>query len=85
MTRAQKTIEKYIWKNYEPGGVILSQVGDMSTKITDMTGGSMTFTINLYGDIMDAENGKILAVSNVPHDLDKVGFMLSDDWIEFDR
>ena len=39
--------------------------------------------LNLYCDIMDKrkpEDHKIIAVSNLPHDLLKVGYMLADKW-----
>lgn len=38
--------------------------------------------LNLYCDIMDKrkEKDKIIAVSDLPHDLLKIGYMLPNDW-----
>ena len=38
--------------------------------------------INLYCDIIDKrkEKDKIIAVSDLPHDLLKIGYMLPNDW-----
>lgn len=71
MTNAQRFISKYIDQNIS-GSVKKEFKDDGTVKITDKHGESMSFTCNLFGDIMDAKTKNILAESNLPHDLDKL-------------
>ncbi len=71
-SRMQRSILKYIDQNFARGSVRKELVGDLAVKIVDRNGESMTFTQNLFGDIMDNETKKILAISDLPHNLDKL-------------
>ncbi len=67
MTNAHKILRKYLEGQFP--SALLKEVG--SDKMTvSVDGKTNTFTINLYGDIVDAENGMFVAYSNVPHDMD---------------
>lgn len=82
MTRAQIILRKYIKKNFADGAVTITDIGDDKVRITDHTGESMTLTMNIYCDIMDADTKKIHAVSDLPHDLRHIGVQLPNDWTE---
>lgn len=85
MTTAQKLIKKYIYINFHPDSVLLFFVGRDKVKLIDSEGESMTLTLNIYGDIMDAETKQIYAVSDLPHDLERIGQQLPESWREVDR
>ncbi len=72
MTEAQRMIVKYINENFLKGSVQVELKGSVEVKITDHNGEHMVLTVNLFCDIMDAATKKIIAVSNVPHDLDEL-------------
>lgn len=69
MTIAQSDIARYIRTQFA-GSYHLDTIGDSRIKLTDKTGNTMTFGINIFGDIMDADTRKIIAVSDLPHNLD---------------
>ncbi|MGN0141525.1 MAG: hypothetical protein ACI4AD_04805 [Roseburia sp.] len=77
----------YIDTQFMPGSIRKSLVDDYGVKITDKTGESMVFTMNLYGDIMDADTGKILARSNLSHDSMKLDNKMPTSWkpAEYDK
>ena len=84
MTEAQRMIIKYVDENFIKGSVRVELQGLSEVKITDWKKVSMTLTINLYCDIMDAETGQKIAVSNIPHDLDDLKqnpFKLPTGWM----
>lgn len=85
MTIAQQSIQKYILKNFHASGVALLPVGKDCVKVTDVNGESMTLTMNLFRDIMDADTKSIYAISDLPHEVDKVGFQMPRSWTEVDR
>lgn len=85
MTTAQKLIKKYIYINFHPDSVLLFFVDRDKVKLIDSEGESMTLTLNIYGDIMDAETKQIYAVSDLPHDLERIGQRLPESWREVDR
>ena len=85
MTRAQEAIKKYIYTNFHPDGVQLFPVDRDKVKLTDSAGESMVLTMNIFGDIMDAETKQIYAVSDLPHDLERIGRQLPQSWKEVDR
>ncbi|NCC43880.1 MAG: hypothetical protein EOM18_09935 [Clostridia bacterium] len=60
----------------------MKDIGEDKVLLTDRTGASMTLTMNLYCDVMDAETRQIYAVSNLPHDLALVGNQLPTKWTE---
>ncbi len=85
MTRAQEVIKKYIHNNFHPDSVQLFLVGRHKVKLIDLEGGSMVLTMNIFGDIMDAETKQIYAVSDLPHDLERIDRQLPKSWKEVDR
>lgn len=85
MTRAQEVIKKYIYMNFHRDSVLLFPVDQDKIKLIDREGTSMTLTLNLYGDIMDADTRKIYAVSDLPHDLNRIGLQMPQSWREVDR
>lgn len=72
MNNIQRWLVAYVNDNFVPGSVEIEPVGTDRLRITDTSGESMTFTMNIFCDVMDAETQKILAVSDVPHDLDEL-------------
>lgn len=85
MTRAQEVIKKYIYMNFHRDSVMLFPVNQDKIKLIDKEGSSMTLTLNLYGDIMDADTRKIYAISDLPHDLERIGRQLPQSWREVNR
>lgn len=85
MTRAQEVINKYIYMNFHRDSVLLFPVDQDKIKIIDAEGASMTLTLNLYGDIMDAVTRKLYAISDLPHGLNRIGLQLPQSWKEVDR
>lgn len=74
MTNAQKSIQKFIEIMWLGKDVKTELIGDSQVEVNDEEGGSVTLTMNIYGDIMDAKTRKILAESDLPHDLMKIGY-----------
>lgn len=85
MTKAQESIRKYVYTNFHSDSVQLFPVGRDKVKLIDSEGESMILTLNIYGDIMDAETKQIYAVSDLPHDLERIGQQLPQSWREVDR
>ncbi len=71
MTRAQSDIKRYIETQFA-GGYQLTPIGDYTLELEDMTGDTMRFSMNLFGDIIDADTKQILAESDLPHDLCRI-------------
>ena len=82
MTKAQIILKKWIDKNFETGSVKITFPTEDRATITDKNGQKMTITMNLYCDILEYDTKKILAKSNLPHDLEKIGQQLPTDWTE---
>lgn len=61
MTRAQNMIIKYINQQFVPGSVTIIPVGESHVKITDKNKESLTFTVNIFGDIIDADTNNVVA------------------------
>lgn len=85
MTNIQQSIINYINKNFISGSVKTQLIGEDKVKVTDRTGENMTLTMNLYCDILDADTNTTYAISNLPHDLDKIGNQQPTEWLEVDR
>lgn len=51
MTRAQNMIVNYINQQFVPGSVTIIPVGESHVKITDKNKESLTFTVNIFGDM----------------------------------
>lgn len=69
MTRAQNMIVNYINQQFVPGSVAIIPVGESHVKITDKSKESLTFTVNIFGDIIDADTNKIIAEAKAAHTL----------------
>lgn len=85
MTKAHIILRQYIKKNFHEGAVDIEDVGEDMVRLTDCKGESMTLTMNIYCDIMDADTKQIYAKSNLPHDLLTIGTKLPTDWEELPR
>ncbi len=73
MTIAQEDITRYIRTQFA-GGYRINPEGEGVIRLTDKDGQTRRFTCNIFGDIMDAETRKIIARSNLPHDLDRLPY-----------
>ncbi len=68
MTEKQERIWRYLHERFEAGSMDLMLIGEAKVKVTDKSGKSMTLEANQYGDIIDAETGRKIAISDIPHD-----------------
>lgn len=71
MTKSQEIIVAYVKTQWDMAGVQVGLKGDDVVIISDFTGDKLELTTNLYGDIIDVSSRKILAASNLPHDIRK--------------
>ena len=71
MTRVQEIIVAYVKTQWDMSEIKVKCQGDNILVITDSVGDKLELTTNLYGDIMDVSSRKILAASNLPHDIRK--------------
>lgn len=88
MTNAQKLIMKYLNKNFIPGSIHIDLLNEECVKVTDKQGDEMKLTINLFGDIMDADTHKIYAIANISHNLASLFLdptQMPTDWTELER
>lgn len=71
MTVAQEAIKKYLRTQFGPYVSFIPEGVDRVTVVAVVDGNFIrkTFTTNLFMDIMDAQTKKIVAVSDLPHDL----------------
>lgn len=72
MTQSQEIIIAYVKTQWDMAGIQVHCQGDDVVIITDSTGDKLELTTNLYGDIIDVSSRKILAASNLPHDIRKL-------------
>lgn len=72
MTKSQEIIVAYVKTQWDMAGVQVGLKGYDVVIITDSTGDKLELTTNLYGDIIDVSSRKILAASNLPHDIRKL-------------
>lgn len=79
MTRVQNMIVNYINQQFVPGSVIIIPVDESHVKITDKNKESLTFTVNIFGDIIDADTNKIIAEAKAAHTL-SVSFQEPKKW-----
>lgn len=70
MTVGQEDILKFIATHYR--GATATITGSATVKATTQNGKEMYFTMNIYEDILDATTMEVVAVSDLPHDLDKI-------------
>lgn len=85
MTRAQECICKYVHKNFHAQSVEIVPIGDDKIMVKDHSNESMVLTINIFGDIMDADTKTVYAISDLPHQLDKLTDNFPTNWMEVDR
>ena len=85
MTRAQECICRYIHKNFQVQSVELTPIEDDKIMVKDRNNESVILTINIFGDIMDAVTKTVYAISDLPHQLDKLADRLPTNWVEVDR
>lgn len=85
MTNVQKSIQRYIDQMFIGEDVKTELVGNSQIKVAE-EGGCVTLTMNIYGDIMDVQTRKILAESDLPHDLMRIGYgEMPHSWHEVQR
>ena len=70
MTVGQEDLLKFITTYYK--GATATITGSATVKVTTQDGKEMFFTMNIYEDILDATTKEVVAVSDLPHDLDKI-------------
>ena len=73
MTIAQEDIARYIRTQLADGYHIATE-NESIIKLTRKNGQTLHLTCNIFGDIMDADTKKIIARSNLPHNLDKLSY-----------
>lgn len=82
-SRAQEDITLYLTQlGYDPDTTYLRYEGDGSVTV-ETPEGSQTLTVNIYEDIMEIQpdgSKKIIAESDLPHDLDKIGRQRAHSW-----
>ena len=77
MTNGQRIIVDYL-KTKNITDYLLS--GDC-----DVIAGGLVYTVNLYGDIMDAQTKKKIAEADIERDLRKLGHKLPEKWTDIER
>lgn len=78
ITNEQKNILNYLETRYL--GCQFDIVGKTIIKIKDTEGKTKVFTCNPYGDILDADTNEIIAISDLPHDIEKIGTKKPSRW-----
>ena len=78
MTNTQQDTLNYLETRYL--GCQFEIVGKTKIQIKDQDGNTRVFTCNLYGDILDADTKGIIAISDLPHDMDKIGTKRPSKW-----
>lgn len=79
MTKAQIILKKWI-KTQFTDEVEIEFPTDATATITDKNGESMTISLNLYCDILEVPSKKILATSDLPHDMELVEDKIPQSW-----
>ena len=78
MTIMQEDIYRYLYERF--GDVTYHMKGTSVVQMIDSDGTKTDFTCNLYGDIMDSKTKRIIAVSDLPHDMDLVQNQRPTKW-----
>ena len=77
MTKAQESIMQFISKYYPEQLQVATICGKDQVIVTDRC-----YAVNIFGDILDGKTKKIIAISNLPHDLSQIGAeQQPTDWI----
>ena len=82
MTQAQEVIKSYIYQKYQQDSVLLFPTDKDKIKLIDADGSKMTLTINIFCDILDENTKKILAISDLPHEVSHVVTQKPRRWTE---
>lgn len=85
MTVAHKVLHRYIDQNFERGFFDVKDLDPDKVMLRDRQGDSITLTLNVYCDILDANTNEIYAVSDLPHDLIHIGAKTPNTWKELER
>lgn len=84
MSRAQELIVSYVSTQWIMSEIKVDLKGDAVVIVTDRKGEKLELTCNIYGDIMEVGSKKILAKSDLPHDLDKLNpEAIPKKWISY--
>lgn len=79
VTRAQIILKKWIKTQFTDEVEIQFPTKD-TAKIIDIKNETMTITLNIYCDIIEIETKKVLAISDLPHDVMLVGNEIPQSW-----
>lgn len=79
MTESQKILKRFV-EQYYGINTITGYSGMDRINILDSVGKTTILTLNLYGDIIDDQN-KIIAESDLPHDITMLGCQVPKHWI----
>lgn len=80
MTRVQDIILEYVKQEYVIGTYETVPIGFDKVRIVNMISGTeVILSANFFGDIIDMESRRIIATSNVPHDI-SCAFLKPTDW-----
>lgn len=78
MTREQEILTAYV--NHHTNYLKMDFEGSDILKVKDKQGNVKRLSINLYSDIIDVDARKVITVSDLPHDLDRLGCQLPRKW-----
>lgn len=79
MSKSQKWISRFIFQNLLPIASSSSLLDEGSVSLTLKNGFSAVLIVNIFGDIIEKNTGEVIAVSDLPRDLDLI---LSDFTLE---
>lgn len=83
MTMAQVLLRRYVASRFHLDGIRILDTGIDMIRIIDRRGDSMDLAMNLYCDIFEVLSDgstKLIAESNIPHDLMEVKMLLPTEW-----
>lgn len=73
MTHAQRVLKKFVREYYNTNAEVIGA--------DEVIVNNQILTLNVFCDIMDARTKKIIAESNLPHNLLTIGSELPTKWI----
>lgn len=78
MTNIQIDICNYLSSEFI--GCRYELLGKDRVKVIGKGGEEYTFTCNIFGDILDVKTKEVVAISDLPHDLDLIGNQRPSSW-----
>lgn len=72
MTNGQKCILKYLRSQFG-ANVRWEPIGNDVIRFLDSNGGACNYSMNIFGDILDMDAHKVIAISDLSHRLDQIG------------